>query len=618
MDRQAHRHTRENTIEDPGSPGRQPRASPSPSRPTKHTVLSPLQALSPLQPTSQSRHRSQPSSDASSIGTTRSRASSITKSLSRRQSLIAHAARWGAGMDYEEEDVMHAAGLFSRLTLVKAPSENSGLKRWVALSLTQLISSRTKSSSALAPFSAMAAAGDAPATSARGPRRSFAASSFAGMTPMAPVRSDSASYSPGGPDAVHRITQLYSDNDVGIQRRTLSPEEVVEVARSLSSPVMVPEGGFKRSELKRRKSAGSTFRRTPRTPEDPNSPDDQVSIALEPVEYVQLDDDTLLPFVERPAEVAELLSHASNEKMFDSLRAAFPKTAARSNWQSLKPEEWSWDEFCRHLTVLTRVECPDYAWVFRARQAVRQRSVALWEKVGVCLGCDGDLLNAGGEDDIPPSWGGLGLGEEGEYDPSENQVYIAALEATDPSEVERQLREEFGEIVEDEGEAAAARMSVLIGMATIGEGEEEARSSSSKAGRGSMERYGTLGQGHSPHRPSRVGLQILTSPTTQQGLPRSPSAVQTPVREAMPIFERGPGSPLFPSSFSSLSVEPNLGRSASVGLVGGLGMKASAMEYGNAEGDGRRWSAIGRKASGAGLSESEWSSAGFLAYDPVH
>jgi len=485
---------------------------------------------------------------------------------------------------------------------------------------TPLTFSRSKSSSALAPFSAMAALGDNPATSNHGPRRSFAASSFAGFAPLAPMRSPSASYSPGGPDAVHRITQLYgTDNDVGIQRKTLTPEEVVEVARGLSSPVMVPEGGFKQTELKRRKSAGPANRRTQQEAAQPENP----PVALEPVDYVQLDDETLLPFVDRPAEVAELLKHPSNEKMFKALRAAFPKTPARQHWQAMKPEEWNWDEFCMHLTILSRAECPDYAWVFRARQAVRQRSVALWEKVGVCLGCDGDLLNAGGEDDIPPSWGGLGLGEEGEYDPSQNQVYIAALEAMDPEErerAERELREEFGEIAEDDSESAAG-MAALLELAVIGEGDEGTRIGGrptipqnppkpSRHGKSaSIAHYGEIGR--SPVRPSRnrsfVGLQILTAPASQPNqspLPRSPSVVQTPALGAsMPIFERGPGSPLFPSSFSSLSVEPNLGRSASVGLAGG--MRVSPLEYRGADEGGRRWSAIQRKPSGAGLSESE-------------
>ena len=437
---------------------------------------------------------------------------------------------------------------------------------------------------------------------------------------MVPVRSPSSSYSIGGPDAVNRITQLYgTDNDAGVQRKTLTPEEVVEVARALASPVAVPEGGFKRAELKRRRSAGATHRRTQQDPVSPETP----PVALEPVEYVQLDEDTLLPFVDRPEEVAELLNHPSNEKMFKSLRAAFPKTPARADWQTLRPEEWNWEEFCWHLTQPSRVECSDYTWVFRARQAVRQRSVALWEKVGVCIGCDGDLLNAGGEDGIPLSWGGLGLGEEGEYDPSANQVYIAALEAVDPAETEkaeRDFREEFGDIVEDEGEAAAMRMAALAEKDTMKETEEEARSSGRSTSlrptkRDSQAQYGELAGNPNQNRPSRsksfVGLQILTSHSLKpysSTLRRSPSATQTPrLGASLPIFERGPGSPLFPSSFTSLSVEPNLGRSASVGLAGGFsgGFGVSSMEYG-VGGRDKDWAEVSRKPSGAPISESEW------------
>jgi hypothetical protein len=68
-----------------------------------------------------------------------SRSTSITKSLTRRQSLIAGAARWDQGQREEWGDENHWAGiaagalptsgLFSRLTLVKAPAEKSGLKQ---------------------------------------------------------------------------------------------------------------------------------------------------------------------------------------------------------------------------------------------------------------------------------------------------------------------------------------------------------------------------------------------------------------------------------------------------------------------------------------------------------
>ena len=447
------------------------------------------------------------------------------------------------------------------------------------------------------------------------------------------VKSLPQPFSPPSSDTTHRISHLHhaGEQGVGIQRKTMTPEEVVDVARGLISPVAVPEGGFNGAELKRRKSAGASSRRSFGGKE--TSAPEKPPMALEPVEYVQLDDETLLPYVERPAEVSELLKHPSNEKLFNTLKAAFPKDAAREHWMALDPEEWRWDELIKHLTTLSRVECPDYAWVFRARQAVRARSVALWEKVGVCLGCDGELLNAGGEDGLPPSWGGLSLGEEGEYDPSQNQVWIEGLEAVDPEEQERMekaLREEFGEIVEDEGEQAAAGMTALLG--TIGEGEEEvsvgrpklttAQQAANKAANlsdpllsPSVEfQSATLPRANSrsPRSPSNrpirsrsfVGLQILTSPNmAQHAFPRSPSSLTPGVNVAsLPVFDRGPGSPLFPSGFASLSAEPNLGRSASVGIAGGI--KAAPDEFGRG-GGGRSWSGLRRKGSGAGLSESE-------------
>ncbi|WVF69948.1 hypothetical protein IAT40_004733 [Kwoniella sp. CBS 6097] len=594
----------------PSSYGRNIKAATSPSRPPKLSALSPLQTFSPLQPAKTALPST--GSDAGSIHG-RSRSSSVTRSLSRRQSLYEHAAKWRSGK--EQDDSPDLGNLFSRLTLVKAPPEETGsaIRRH----------NRSKSSSALAPFTTFAAASDSPATSNRGPRRSFAASSFGGMSPLPLAKSPLPE-----PGCLHRVHSLHGErDDKGIQRKIFSPDEVVDIAKSLSSPVLMPQGGFKGAELKRRKSAGASSRPGSKEVEKP-------PVALEPVEYVQMDEDVLLPFVERPAEVADLANHPANEKLFKLLKAAFPKDAARPNWREISPEQWNWDELMKHLTKIDRAESPDYDWIFRARQAVRARSVALWEKLGVCLGCDGDLLNAGGEDDIPQSWGGLGLGDEGEYDPSMNQVWIEGLEAVDPDarvKAERDLAAAFGEIVEDEGEQASAGMTALLGgMDSIGEGgeSEDAFSGGLLPARAIPTTAQKAGNSHkvdpmlspsaqfnSPPRATQnarqsrsksfVGLQICTSPTaaTNQYVPRSPSSqLQTPVlgTATLPVYERGPGSPLFPSSFSSLSAEPNLGRSASVAIAGG-GRPPPPVQDEFSRFDRR---GLMRKPSGAGLSES--------------
>ncbi|WWC67839.1 uncharacterized protein I206_101756 [Kwoniella pini CBS 10737] len=622
--------------EDTASPsstfgGRSAKASASPSRPPKLSALSPLQTFSPLQPVKTALPSTSASSDAGSVSGRR-RASSVTKSLSRRQSLIAHAANWGAG-GKEDTELPDSGNLFSRLTLVKAPAaDNTTVRRH----------NRSKSSSALAPFTSFAAASDMPATSNRGPRRSFAASSFGGMSPLPIARSPIQDMN----TSLHRVGSFHGGESLqsDVQSKRLSPDEVVDIARQLSSPVMVPEGGFKGAELKRRKSAGHSSRPGPANEQE------KPPVALEPVEYTQMDEDVLLPFVERPQEVTDLVAHPANEQLFQYLKAAFPKNPARPNWREIEPDLWNWEEFIKHLTKIDRNESPDYDWIFRARQAVRARSVALWEKLGVCLGCDGDLLNAGGEDDIPPSWGGLGLGDEGEYDPSSNQVWIEGLEAVDPNEAsktERALAAAFGEIVEDENEQAAAGMNALLGsshqpgggMGMIGEmteGEEGMTpiqsqfTTAQKAG--NKDKFDPIlfspqndSRQHLRQLPSTppkastskngrsksfVGLQICTSPTMakDQFIPRSPSSqLQTPVlggSATLPVYERGPGSPLFPSSFSSLSAEPNLGRSASVAIHGShrpLQDDLRGFSGGNS-GFGPR--GLMRKPSGAGLSES--------------
>lgn len=114
------------------------RSNKSGASPHRHhhqlNALSPLQAFSPLQ-TPQLNHdkrlgHSRATSEAGSAGYGgHSRSNSVTKSLSRRQSLIASAERWKEGNEWQDENIGPAAGLFSKLTLVKAPNEGSGLKK---------------------------------------------------------------------------------------------------------------------------------------------------------------------------------------------------------------------------------------------------------------------------------------------------------------------------------------------------------------------------------------------------------------------------------------------------------------------------------------------------------
>lgn len=398
----------------------------------------------------------------------------------------------------------------------------------------------------------------------------------------------------------------------------MSPDDIYEIANSLKSPVAIPEGGFKGAELKRRKSSGarrsSSSHSLAGMAEEPKPP-----LALEPVEYVQMNEDVLLPFVERPEEVEELLAHENNRKWVSELKAAFPKDKAREHYQALSPETWSWEEFIRHLH-LPRASCPDYQFIFRARQACRKRSIAHWEKLGTCLGCDGDLLNAGGDDGLPSTWGINTDTDDGDDDEQDykhrNQVWIEGLEAVDPEEHEKAEKDFAGAFGSIQPDSPAMGLGM---MGAIGEDEDEeeipsgptpAQRAGNKAqidpftsqGHSPLPTSATLSLSTSTRANTYVGLQIMTSPRPSSNTPTSPrdSISLSSSQPKVYVHERSSGDPLFVSHFGGLSMNPTLGRTEAVApsaQVKGSGLPIVA-------GEARKWG-LNRKQSGAGLSESE-------------
>jgi hypothetical protein len=131
------------------------------------------------------------------------------------------------------------------------------------------------------------------------------------------------------------------------EQKMLSPEQVVEIAESLKSPVLKSEdddamftsasssfgGRLSRSSSGRRNlqrsGSGASLNRgsfnrdkfvsdmsfTSSQDERRESSEIQAQsepMELEPIEYVEMGDDVFLPYVDRPTEVAELFEHPSN------------------------------------------------------------------------------------------------------------------------------------------------------------------------------------------------------------------------------------------------------------------------------------------------------------------
>lgn len=100
--------------------------------------------------------------------------------------------------------------------------------------------------------------------------------------------------------------------------------------------------------------------------------------------------------------------------MLEVIRPTFPtESVAQSSgsaaWRQVKPEEWTWDEFRNGHLMVSRAECDDFDWIRKARQAIRARSEALWERFGSLLGVDPEMMNMGEEyEDVFAPGGALG------------------------------------------------------------------------------------------------------------------------------------------------------------------------------------------------------------------
>ncbi len=368
-----------------------------------------------------------------------------------------------------------------------------------------------------------------------------------------------------------------------------------------------------------------------------------------------------------------LLNHISRifqVEIFHIIQPMFPATSQalpgnEFNWRSVKPQDWTWEEFQKHLSE-SRAAVDDYEWVRRARIAVRKHSEAAWERVGTILGCDGDLLSAGEdygvfsaggpledfaaedeeEADTPAMYADDSYGFLGDSQ-GRGQVSVEGLAPTDADDdsfsLDRGIREEDHE---DHSPTSARPVSPSPGrsispfmqpMEAVGESDQE--QSDGRLRRASHRKEMSQGDiGDMTETPtsmhfdvnkprdrtkSFVGLQISTKPS----LPVDPNEFQRPSSTSFfppslahqPHLERGPGNPLFPTSFSRLSLAPTLPNNnpmlklermsfnATIGNNPGMPdvPRTSVPTTGSV---GRNWMGLGRRKSGGGwsrVSESE-------------
>lgn len=105
----------------------------------------------------------------------------------------------------------------------------------------------------------------------------------------------------------------------------------------------------------------------------------------DPASFTELASDVLLPFIDRPAEIKELICFSANAKLMALLSRTFPPEP-EEHGHHLPPESWTYTDVVDWLTQISRENVDDAAWVATLRKAVIYRSEVLWERMKSMLG----------------------------------------------------------------------------------------------------------------------------------------------------------------------------------------------------------------------------------------
>ncbi|KZV92744.1 hypothetical protein EXIGLDRAFT_836189 [Exidia glandulosa HHB12029] len=457
----------------------------------------------------------------------------------------------------------------SRLTIVRVPSQQQsqpptpGAGSGPPSRRSSWGSSVARSSGRDSPGSAGVGGGRA--------RLSFAFSTFTPINPPAGSESPVLERPPSK-------QRTYSNPSLApfAQGKKLTPQELIELAQNPTSSA-------------------------------PSTPLPQSESQRQPAPFTPLPADVLLPFLDRPSEVAQLVNTPPTSRLFALLCQALPT----ENTSAETPESWGTAELTHHLTSVPREVLGDKEWALAIKACAAPRSELLWERLKGALGVPPDLEDQDDEEDEPEV---LGLDEalddeyddplEDEDDEDEPESWVEPIYAADQlgSQIasaspvaEKQGSDGTGssyggmEIIgeserEEEGNAKDTPtppppapeepiqgIRIYTSTVPVSPGPRSARSFSHGAhsmepagGGGGLQRSSSSSSAQMRRRFSSA-LHMTDVGGARGALGRSNTTGGARGRGAVgmvqPHLERGVGNPLFVSSFATLSAGPTLATS---------------------------------------------------------
>lgn len=265
----------------------------------------------------------------------------------------------------------------SKLTIVRVvdPTSPSG----IVLNLSDSPSSPTHARRSLRRH------GTISTSSSADNRLSFAFSSFSPISPTQPSSPLSSSgpqnhpsRSGSSPSSSPRLRssspQFARRNSASggstFSKPNLTPEQLVDLARQSSAPRYLPRP----------------------YPSYSNNSDATASSISSPAKFTLLPLDVYLPFIDRAAETAHLLSTPPTKKLFSLLAQTFPTQAHETQDPFVvDPARWTFNTLRRWLTEVDRSSANDAVWVKQARKCVLSHSELIWERLKGALGVPPEL-----------------------------------------------------------------------------------------------------------------------------------------------------------------------------------------------------------------------------------
>lgn len=182
-----------------------------------------------------------------------------------------------------------------------------------------------------------------------------------------------------------------------LARQATSPRTLAQIAQSPNNPTSPPPtsaGSYGGGLLA---SGGSPVLRSQHI----GLPHDGAHVA--PATFTPLPDDIYLPFVDRPSEVAHLISLPPDSKLFALLAQTLPKKYAGEGGDPLDvpdattvhlprdPSLWTYAHLIHHLTQVDRDAVADPMWTFATRKCIISHSELIWERVKGAFGVPPEL-----------------------------------------------------------------------------------------------------------------------------------------------------------------------------------------------------------------------------------